>query len=121
MKNYGFTLIELMVVVAIIAILASLVYPSYDSYLKTGRRTEAQRVLLEQTNLLERSYSRNGAYPMQHVIAATNYYQFSYQRHAVDLFTLTAKPGDDPLCGELSINQQGMKTAATGQQRCWAE
>ncbi len=121
MKNSGFTLIELMVVVAIIAILASLIYPSYDSYLKTGRRTEAQRLLLEQTNLLERSYSRNGSYPAQHAVTATDYYSFSYQRNALDLFTLTATPNDDPLCGELSINQQGVKTAATNHQSCWAQ
>lgn len=121
MKNKGFTLIELLVVVAIVAILASLAYPSYDRYLKTGRRTEAQRLLLEHTNLLERSYSRNGSYPELHAIAETNYYSFNYQRTAVDLFTLTATPVDDPLCGELSINQQGIKTAATAHENCWIQ
>ncbi|OBP13189.1 hypothetical protein A5320_20090 [Rheinheimera sp. SA_1] len=108
-----------MVVVAIVAILASLVYPSYDSYLKAGRRTDAQRLMLEQTNLLERSYSRNGTYPEQHNITATDYYSFSYERSAVDLFTIIASPVDDSLCGELSINQQGVKTAATGHDSCW--
>lgn len=121
MKNHGVTLIELMVVMAIIAILASLVYPSYDSHLKAGRRTDAQRLLLEQTNLLERSYSRNGTYPEQHEVTATDYYSFSYQRSAADLFTLTASPADDPVCGALSVNQQGVKTAATGHDSCWGQ
>jgi len=120
-KNYGFTLIELMVVVAIVAILASLVYPSYDSYLKTGRRTEAQRLMLEQTNLLERSYSRNGSYPAQHEVTATDYYSFSYERSAADQFNFTATPVDDPLCGALSLNQQGVRSSATGDDRCWVQ
>ncbi len=121
MKKSGFTLIELMVVVAIVAILASLVYPSYSSHLKTGQRTDAQRLMLEQSNLLERSYSRNGTYPQAHNITASDYYSFSYRRIAADQFTLTATPANDPLCGELTLNQQGVKTAATNHSGCWVQ
>lgn len=41
----GFTLIELMITVAIVAILAAIAYPSYEGYLKRSRRSEAQQLL----------------------------------------------------------------------------
>ena len=55
----GFTLIELMITVAIIAILASVAYPAYTSYIRKGKRATAQAALMdlaskEQTYLLDR-------------------------------------------------------------------
>ncbi len=49
-KRRGFTLIELMVTVAIIAILAAVAYPSYLEYLKKGRRSSAQTFMMEVAN-----------------------------------------------------------------------
>lgn len=46
-KNKGFTLVELMVAVAILGILASIVLPSYQDYLRKGRRSAAQSVLMD--------------------------------------------------------------------------
>lgn len=46
----GFTLIELMIVVAIIAVLASVAYPSYKEYVARSRRAEARAVLLLRSN-----------------------------------------------------------------------
>lgn len=46
-KNRGFTLIELMIVVAIIAIIAAIAYPSYQEYVKRTKRVEAQAYLME--------------------------------------------------------------------------
>lgn len=43
----GFTLIELMITVAVIAILATIAYPSYQNYLKRAKRSAAQSVLLD--------------------------------------------------------------------------
>ena len=43
----GFTLIELMIVVAVVAILASVAYPSYVSQVRKGRRADAETVLLQ--------------------------------------------------------------------------
>ena len=45
MNNKGFTLIELMVVVAIIGIMGAIAYPSYDSYMKKSRRSDAKVAL----------------------------------------------------------------------------
>ena len=55
----GFTLIEVMITVAIVAILASIAYPSYASYIRKGKRATAQAALMdlaskEQTYLLDR-------------------------------------------------------------------
>lgn len=43
----GFTLIELMITVAIVAILVAIAYPSYDSYMKRARRSAAQQLMQE--------------------------------------------------------------------------
>lgn len=67
MKNYlrmklGFTLIEMMITVAIIAIIASLAYPSYSEYVAKSRRSEAKTVLLAAQQWMERFYSENFRY-----------------------------------------------------------
>ena len=58
----GFTLIELMIVVAIVAVLASLAYPSYTRYVKRGQRAGAQVALNEAAQFMQRYYSANNAY-----------------------------------------------------------
>jgi type IV pilus assembly protein PilE len=58
----GFTLIELMVVVAIVGILAAIAYPSYSSYVARGRRADAQKALLEALQYMQRYYVANNSY-----------------------------------------------------------
>ena len=58
----GFTLIELMIVVAIIAILTSIAYPSYVENTRTNKRTTAQSYLLKLSNFLERLFTYNTSY-----------------------------------------------------------
>ena len=71
-QNRGFTLIELMIVVAIVVILAAIAYPSYQSQVEMTRRADAHTVLMQAAQHLERVYSHNGCYnPIVNCAAAT--------------------------------------------------
>lgn len=62
MKNKGFTLIELMIAVAIVGILAAIAYPSYTEYVRKTRRAEASAAVLAVAQIAERYYSQTGTY-----------------------------------------------------------
>ncbi|MDR6769266.1 type IV pilus assembly protein PilE [Acidovorax delafieldii] len=73
----GFTLIELMIVVAIIAVLASVAYPSYKEYVARSRRAEARAVLVAAQQWMERFYTENFRYDKNSAgVAVTDATQF---------------------------------------------
>ena len=61
----GFTLIELMIAVAIVAVIAALAYPSYREQVARTRRGDARAVLLEDAQWLERQFTVSNAYNLK--------------------------------------------------------
>ena len=61
-RQRGFTLVELMIVVAIVGILAIIGYPSYNQFVQKGRRAEAKAALLSTMQLFERHFAQVNSY-----------------------------------------------------------
>lgn len=127
-KNRGFTLIEVMMVVAIIGILAAIAYPSYQNQLKKGRRAAAQSFLMEvsskeQQYLLDaRTYALGStALTDLGLVVPTNvsgFYTITVTPSAPTTppsFTATATPistSQQASDGVLTIDNTGAKTLA---------
>jgi type IV pilus assembly protein PilE len=133
----GFTLIELMIVVAVVAILASIAIPSYTQYVIRSNRTEGKVLLMQSAQSLERCYSRFGAYTNTSCeglfpqTSESGFYEVDFPGDddvAANSFTLSAVPQGtqatrDTKCGTLTLNhvgQKGLGTTATGTvDECW--
>ena len=95
MNNKGFSLVELMVVLAIIGVLSAIAYPSYDSYMKKSRRADAKIALQAMADKQERFYLQNNTYTTNTAnVGGTgtekNYYVLSIDSADVNAFALTA-------------------------------
>lgn len=129
-KSRGFTLIELMIVVAVVAILAAIALPSYNEHVRKTRRTQAKADLSEIAQALEREFTLQRSYAGfpetfdQSPRTGTKYYTISYDLDTTT-YEITATPvapqDKDTKCKILSLNQLGQKTATgtLGVAGCW--
>jgi type IV pilus assembly protein PilE len=134
----GFSLIELMIVVAIIAILAAIAYPSYTAHVIKTHRVAAEGCLSEYANYMERFYTTNLNYKQdssgtantlpsldcQSAAQTGNYYSYDLPSSSLSStsYVITATPTssqNDTECGTLSLDQAGTRKASTGATTCW--
>jgi type IV pilus assembly protein PilE len=136
----GFTLVELMIVVAIIGILAAVAYPAYTQQVQRSKRSDATTVLLEAAQFMQRYYNANNSFgdsdTVNEALASAKLHKspkgvsdeapYHYDIEiAVDAnargYTLTASPtNDDATCGDLTITHTGEKGSSAGEvSDCW--
>ena len=145
-KMSGFTLIELMIVVAIIAVLAAIAIPIYQKQVQESRRTSAKTTLLDVAAKEEKYYATNNAYTADMTSlgyanalkngctggassclvvtsASEDYYSVSVlTQNSGANFTASATPigaqkNDD--CGTFIINDQGVQQVSGAATNCW--
>lgn len=131
-RGKGFTLIELMVVVAIIGIISAIAFPSYDSYMKKSRRADAKVALSTIADRQERSYLQNNTYSStltaisMSAVSDEGYYALSIDSGTAASFKATATAQgaqlSDTKCKSFSIDSVGAKTSNGGPgdtNNCW--
>ena len=125
----GFTLMELMIVVAVIAILGGLAYPAYQDYVLRSDRSDGQAFLNDAAARQERYLAQNNAYA--DTAAKLGYssstspgkrYTLGISATAATAYTLTATPiRTDSKCGNLTLDQAGTKgkSGSASVDDCW--
>jgi type IV pilus assembly protein PilE len=113
----GFTLIELMITVAVVGILSAIALPSYQQYTERARRADGRAALLRAAQWMERAASVRGQYPTAAQFAAAGLGLSEGQNADITIanvtnttFTLTSTPRiTDTRCGNLTLTQAGVR------------
>lgn len=133
-KNKGFSLVELMVVLAILAMIMAYAIPNYRDYVVKSKRAEAHNKLLEIAGMFEKFYVNNNRYPTSlrsggafplgmnntyltwadYTITAT----FTANGWTLTATAQNAQATDDSSCATITYNNQGQKGTSA---ECWNE
>lgn len=129
----GFTLVELMIAVAVVGILATVALPSYQAHVAAARRTDAKSALLAAAQAMERYYTERGTYVgatlgttgLYPATSPNGYYAMTIVTLTADGYTLRASRqggqiGDQ--CGNYTYDQAGTKGVALASYtaaKCW--
>ncbi|MDQ5896801.1 MAG: hypothetical protein RLZZ592_231 [Pseudomonadota bacterium] len=131
----GFTLIELMIAVAVIALLAGVALPTYREQVAAARRADAKSALMELAQRLERVYTEQGTYAnarlgtaagsLYPATSAQGHYTLEIVRQDASGFLIRAtrsgvQAGD--ACGNYTYDQtgaRGLESSARPLEKCW--
>ncbi|BAV96994.1 type IV pilin protein [Lysobacter enzymogenes] len=138
-RSLGFTLIELMIAVAIVGILAGIAYPAYNDAIRKSRRAQAKADLAELSQRAERWYTAKNSYAGFFAKVKADNLDYSPRDRpraeafyaisrdggadaADNTFVLTAAPQGDQVkdvCMSLSVDAAGKKTTNSSRTDCW--
>lgn len=135
-KQKGFTLMELMIVVAIIGIISAIAFPSYNSYMKKSRRADAKVGLSKLADKQERFYLQNNIYTTSFAATGLNtsttsdegYYTFAVTSANTAGFTLSATAvaskaqANDTGCTVMTLSSTGARNPdgnPATEKDCW--
>lgn len=134
-QDNGFTLIELMIVVAVVAILSAVAYPSYQDSIRKSRRADAKAALVQLAQFMERNYSLSQCYDKDSAgksvtlpfnkspVDGTNkFYDLSLSAVTQTTFTLQAVPAGTQatdVCATLEIDNTGARSTTSSRTDCW--
>lgn len=132
LRQQGFTLVEMMIVVVIMAIIASIAVPSYQNNIRKANRADGMDMALEVAQRMERCFTAYSAYnnancPTAATTSTKGHYSIAVSA-AASAFTVTATASSnqqkkDTQCKTFAVDQTGKKTATDASNAatttCW--